>query len=149
MYNTLFKYIFLVILLAGCSSGSTIISSYDFPDGQWKRFDNPIIDFKITALGIFYDMYLELDFDASQPPENFQITVIMYTPSGEVRSRDIQLDFGANKNENTKPGKLRVILRRDFAFSDTGNCKFEIENRSTKIVIPGMKSIGILMKKSQ
>jgi hypothetical protein len=125
------------------------VSSYDFPGGQWRRFDNPVIDFEIATPGIFYDMYLELDFDTSQAPENFQITVIMYTPSGEMRSRDIQLDFSSDKNKNTPPGNLRVVLRKDFAFSDKGNCKFEIENRSTKIVTPGMKSIGVLMEKTQ
>ena len=125
------------------------MSLYSFPDGQWGRFDNPIIDIEIVSPGIYYDMYLELDFDASQSPDNFLITVIMYTPSGEIRSRDIQLDFNTDSDENTKPGKLSVVLRRDFAFSDKGNCKFEIENRSTKIVTPGMKSIGVLMKVSQ
>ena len=148
MKNSIFRYILLIFLLSGCYSATDLKSSYSFPEGLWSRFDNPVLDFNIDNPGIFYDMFLEVDFDISQRHEQFSITVIMNTPSGEIRHRDLVLDF-AKKDESGKPGVLRLVLRREFAFSDKGACSFEIENRSAKVKNPGINSISIILEKSQ
>lgn len=138
----------LLFLLAGCSSATKLKTTFSFPEETWNRFNNPVLNFDITTPGIFYDMFLELEFDEAQARDKFMVTVIMYTPSGEMRSRDMDLNF--SKKENiTEPGKIRLVLRREFAFSDKGVCQFEIENRSSKVVTPGMKSISVVFERSQ
>ncbi len=99
--------------------------------------------------GIFYTMWLELHYTSSFDLNNLPVTVIMYTPSGEIRSRDLILKFNTDGDKHSEPGKLRVILRKDFAFSEMGNCKFEIENRSQKVETSGLISIGIIIEKTQ
>jgi len=149
MKKTFLRYIALFILTAGCSSGSTIESFHNFPGQKWQRFENPLINFDIEHPNTFYDMWLELHYTSSFDTDNLPVTVIMYTPSGEIRSRDIILKLNVEKDKHGESGKLRVPLRKEFAFSEKGDCKFEIENRSQKIEASGLISIGIIMEKSQ
>ncbi|MCK4570172.1 MAG: hypothetical protein KAT76_07765 [Bacteroidales bacterium] len=146
MKNILFRYLLVVFIIAGCSSDAIKGSYFTFADKQWKRFENPEIEFDISKPGIFYNMWLEVDYDASLAPETLPVTVIMYTPSGEVRSRTLNLKF-KDQNENNRDGKFRVMLRKDFAFSEKGSCSFEFENRSQDIKTPGMIRIGIVLEK--
>ncbi len=146
--NLIFSYLLLVFILAGCSSGTGYHSYYNFPEKQWKRFDSPVMEIEITSPGIFYDMFVEIHFEASQLPKNFPVDVIMYTPSGEIRSRNLVLDF-TKKEDGGTPGILRLVLRKEFAFSDRGVCKFEFENRSTRVNNPGIYSISIMLVRSQ
>ncbi len=149
MKKTFLRYIILFILTAGCSSGSTIESFHNFPGQQWQRFENPLINFNIEHPNTFYNMWLELHYTSSFDLNNLPVTVIMYTSSGEIRSRDLILKFEPKGDKNSEPGKLRMLLRKDFAFSEKGNCKFEIENRSQKIETSGLISIGIIIEKAQ
>ncbi|RLD52263.1 MAG: hypothetical protein DRI97_14690 [Bacteroidetes bacterium] len=143
MKNLFLRTILIIVLLMGCNSDNIIHSYYSFPEQNWKRFDNPIIEIDINKPGIFYDMWIELDYDVSKTLDEFLITVIMSTPSGEIRSRNLTLDMA------TGDGKIRVILRKDFAFSEKGPCTFEIENRSQNIETKGLKRIGIVLEKSK
>jgi hypothetical protein len=134
------RYIFIVLLLAGCSGGTTVSTHYSFPWETWKRFDNAVFDAQISHPGIFYTMYLELEYDPSLAPAQLPVTVIMTTPSGEVRSRDIPFSLNPEKDI------VRVVLRTEFAFREKGTCKFEIENRSQYVETKGMKRIGVIME---
>ncbi|HSG68218.1 MAG TPA: hypothetical protein VK994_05880 [Bacteroidales bacterium] len=138
----------LILILPGCSSDDKYRANYDFPGNVWNRFDNPMIEFNIKDPGIYYDMFLTLDYVSSPERQNFTITVIMTTPSGEVRSRDLELDFGQGK-EVKGHQRLSIVLRREYAFADKGKCRFEVENRSSEVNTEGMKSIGIFMRKAQ
>ncbi|MCK5337841.1 MAG: hypothetical protein KAJ50_03480 [Bacteroidales bacterium] len=146
MNNQLFGYLLIVVIMAGCTSDTVLESYFSFPGEQWKRFENPEIEFDITGPGIFYNMWLEADYDVSLAPDVLAITVIMYTPSGEIRSRDLKLEF-KDVDENSRPGRLRVMLRKDFAFAEKGLCSFEFENRSQNVITPGMKRLGIILEK--
>ena len=130
-----------IFLLIGCNTNDNMESYYIFPDGLWKRFENPEIELDITKPGIFYDMFLEINYDPDIAKEPIPMTVIMSTPSGEIRSRNIRLVPG------TAEGKVRIILRKDFAFSEQGTCSFEIENRSQNIETAGLKNLGIVMER--
>jgi gliding motility-associated lipoprotein GldH len=149
MKKIFLRYIIFFILAVGCASGSTIKSFHNFSEQQWQRFENPLIDINIEHPGTFYNMWLELHYTSSFNRDNLPVTVIMYTPSGEIRSRDLILKFNAEDDKYNESGKLRVLLRKDFAFSERGNCKFEIENRSQKIETSGLISIGITIEKTQ
>jgi len=128
------------MVLAGCSGGTTVSTYYSFPWETWKRFDNAVFDAQISHPGIFYTMYLELEYDPSLAPAQLPVTVIMTTPSGEVRSRDIL--FAPNPEKDI----VRVVLRTEFAFREKGRCAFEIENRSQYVETKGMKRIGVVME---
>lgn len=143
-----FTYVLLSLLLFACSTDNMLSTTYSFPKDEWHRFTNPLIQFQINNPGIFYDMYLELDYNISSTPEDFRMTVIMNTPSGEMRSRDIMTDFKSASVDGDK-GVLRILLRREYAFREIGQCTFEVENRSSKMILPGMKNLRIIIQKSQ
>ena len=127
----------------GCDNNNIISSYYSFPEQSWKRFDNPIIEIDISKPGIFYDMWIELESENPPATDELPITVIMSTPSGEIRSRSLTLYITAGDE------KIRTILRKDFAFSNKGLCTFEIENRSQNIETKRLKRIGIVLEKSE
>jgi len=141
MKNIFLTSMLAIFLLIGCNPTDNMESFFSFPEGQWQRFENPIIEIDVTKPGIFYDMYLEINYDPEIAKEPIPITVIMSTPSGEIRSRNIRIVPG------TAEGKIRVILRKDFAFSEQGICSFEIENRSQNIETSGLKNLGIVMER--
>jgi len=141
MKNIFLTTMLTIFLLIGCNTNDNMESYYIFPDGLWKRFENPEIELDITKPGIFYDMFLEINYDPDIAKEPIPMTVIMSTPSGEIRSRNIRLVPG------TAEGKVRIILRKDFAFSEQGTCSFEIENRSQNIETAGLKNLGIVMER--
>lgn len=136
----LIRSLFFVFLLAGCGSSVNVSEHYSFPGDTWKRFDNPIIETGINHPGIKYIMYLELEYDPSLAPAQLPVTVIMSTPSGEIRSRDITF------KTDPAQSKVRLPLRKDFAFSEKGTCSFEIENRSQYVETSGMKRISVIME---
>ena len=140
--------LWLVFILLSCSPGSKYRVFHEFDQEVWNRFENPVLEFNITDPGIYYDMFLKLNYKPSQKLENFKVTVIMTTPSGEVRSRDIDLDFSKGVGAG-KQSELSVVLRREYAFSDQGKCYFEIENRSSEVNTVGIKSVGVYLEKSQ
>jgi hypothetical protein len=148
MKNQIFKYTLLAFLMISCSPSGKYIDTYTFPEGKWERFTNPFLRFQVENPGIYYDMFLELNFDPSQKPEDFNMTVIMTTPGGEVRSRDLETNFGsAEVNEDN--AVIRLLIRREYAFSEKGECTFEIENRASRMSFPGMNNLRIIIEKSQ
>ena len=140
MPRTFAKYLLVLILFTACSSQETE-KYFSFPENTWKRFENPIINLEISSPGIFYNMYIVAEYDKTSVPDFIPITVITSTPGGEVRSRNISLMLKENN------GVAREVLRKDFAFTETGNCSFEIENRSQEIETPGIKKIGVLLER--
>lgn len=148
MNTSFYKIVLLAFILAGCAQATGLRSTISFPEEQWKRFENPILDFNIKSPGIFYDMFFELEYDVNNPPKEFPITVIMYTPSGEMRARDIIIRAEVPGEGELASGTIRLVLRREYAFAEQGICKFEIENRSSKVITTGIKNLSILLEKS-
>ena len=138
MKKTFSKYIIFFILVAGCSSGSSIESFHKFPSQQWQHFENLFIDINIEHPGIFYNMWLELHYTSFFDLDNFPVTIIMYTPSGEIRSRDLILKFNTEDDKYSEPGKLRVLLRKDFAFPKGEAVNLKLRTVHKKLRHPGL-----------
>jgi hypothetical protein len=140
MFKKFAKYILVLLLFTACSSQETE-KYFSFPDNTWKRFENPLINLEVSSPGIFYNLYIVAEYDIATAPDFIPITVITSTPDGEVRARDIRLRFKETS------GQAKEVLRLDFAFSEVGNCSFEIENRSQHLEMIGIKKIGIELEK--
>ena len=140
MLKRALSYSILFLLLAACSSPE-LEKFYTFPDNTWKRFENPVINMEISQPGIFYDLFVEVRYDNTLTLKPIPISIITSTPDGEVRSRTMSLKF----NENN--GTIKLILGKDFAFSEAGNCSFEFENRSQDIETHGLIKIVVVIDK--
>ena len=81
------------------------------------------------------------------------INFTIFTASGDMRTTDYTLKF--NDREGRKLSKclgdycdLMVPLRESFTFNEPGRIRFEIENKFTKLEMPGIMEVGLIMKKS-
>ncbi len=146
MKPRLFIFLLPLFFLACCGTDGPSVSYYDFPGKVWKRFDNPVIAFDIASPGIFYDMYVVMEYEPSLRFDAFPVTVIMYSPSGEIRSRDISMD---QEKYAVSDGLIRIPLRKEYAFIEKGQCSFEIENRSQKVQTHNLIRIGIEMIRAE
>jgi hypothetical protein len=140
MLKRAIKYLLIAFLFVSCSSQETE-KYFSFPDNTWKRFENPLINLEITKPGIFYNLYVVIEYDKATAPDFVPITVITSTPGGEVRS------VNAKPLLNEDDGRVKLIIRKDFAFSEAGNCSFEIENRSQDLETKGLIRIGVVLEK--
>ena len=140
MLKRIIKYLLIAVLFVSCSSQETE-KYFSFPDNTWKRFENPLINLEITKPGIFYNLYVVIEYDKASAPDFIPITVITTTPDGEIRS------VNAKPLLNEDDGRIRIIIRKDFAFSEDGNCSFEIENRSQDLETKGLSKIGVVLEK--
>ena len=148
MKKLLYKYSLILLIVAGCSVNNSNDLNHEFKDDIWKRFENPVMEMEISSPGIVYDMWVAIDFEPGAAPNSIPITIIMTTPSGEVRSRDLHFNFHSIQGQEESGTRVK-ILRKGFAFTKKGVCTFEIENRSQKIETPGMKGIRIWLEKGE
>jgi hypothetical protein len=123
-------------------------ATHRFPGDTWDRFQVPVLEMDIGQTGVAYNMYVDLEFDASLAPNTIPITVSMSVPSGEVRIRNMEPELNANQ-ENRSTGLCREVLRRNYTFSEEGSCTFEIENRSQYAKTKGIRSIAIVLEKTE
>ncbi len=145
--NFCIKILLVFLFMAACSESGEKDLFHEFPEKQWKRFDNVLLEFEVTQPGIYYDMWIEIHYEGTPVVKQLPLAVIMSAPGGEIRKRHMILDFDDDSPGNVSR-KTAMVLRRDFAFSEKGSCTFEIENRSQKIEIDGLHKIGIIIKRS-
>jgi gliding motility-associated lipoprotein GldH len=141
------KILFILFFLTACIKSGDKDLFYEFPEKQWNRFDNVLLEFEVSNPGIYYDMWVEVHYEGTPVVKQLPMAVIMSAPGGEIRKRHLELNFNDDTPGNVTK-KTAMILRKDFAFSEKGSCTFEIENRSQKIEIGGLHKIGIIIKRS-
>lgn len=141
-------------MMSGCQGKKTVFEAYNkFERLSWNRFDNQVFTTEITDLEPSYDLFIHI---RHLPEINYKVMLINFTintPSGDMRTTDYTLSL--RDADGNLLGKcmgdycdLEIPLRKDFRFSETGKVRFEIENKYTKVEMPGILEVGFIIRES-
>ena len=141
------------LLVTGCDS-NTIFKEYNkFDDLSWNRLD--ILDFEFPVdKKQPLDFYLAFRHHTDFPYSFIDVNITFFTPDGEMRSRDYHYrlkgtDFDWRGEGMGELWDIELPIRNDMVFNESGICKVRVENKMSKMEIPGIIEVGLIVKKSE
>jgi gliding motility-associated lipoprotein GldH len=148
---------FIIFLTAfsfiSCNNGPVFEKYLKMKDSVWDRFSMKIFEIPIEDVGKNYDISLIVRNTDKFEYDKLPVYVILTTPSGEERMREINIPIRENGKMLGEPKEksfeVKTILWKEILFSDKGNCKISIENIIPKIQTEGIDEIGIVVTKSK
>lgn len=148
------KYVFILILsifFTGCGNKVIFNESRPMNNNVWNRFEDQIFEVAVEE-DTPYDIFLTLSHTNKSNSSVF-VTISIETPGGEFRAREYQFKLKSRENEwlGNPEGdtyKIELPIKKDFVFKKKGNCKITVENRYSKVQLPGISAVGLLVQKS-
>ena len=145
----------MLSVFTSCKSESTVFEEYiKFENLSWNRFD--IIKFEVSVEDIKpeYDVYIHLRHIPEFPNEELKINLSILSSSGGMRSSDYTLDLIDNDGNRLSEclGDLcdfRKCIRREVKFTDSGIVTFEIENKYSRVELPGVIEVGLIVNEAE
>ncbi len=143
----------LLVSLFACKPGRIYESYHKFDKYTWNRFDKVRFNIPVEEGGITGDIVFTVRHITQYPYPNLPVNVILYTPSGEERIKelDIILKDSTGKFTGSVAGDLwdeEVVLWPQFYFTEAGEYILEFENLIPKMGIPGLVDVGVYVKKN-
>lgn len=141
----------IVVSITSCSSGPVYHSEKDFQMQTWNRFEKVIFDFPVNG-DQSYDIELNLSHNAEFAYDQMPVYVILTTPSGEERMREVTFKLkegsfiGEVSGENWK---VKTSLWKGVKIAKPGTCSVSVENMNPKYETLGINNIGIVVNKSE
>lgn len=145
----LFSGLLLISLLItlSCSVKPFYEEVTKFKNATWDRFTIKIFTFPIQEEGKTYSISLKLKTDSTFLYEEFPVYVILTTPGGEERMRDVILK--AAKNSTSASNENTTLLWKEITIADKGICKISIENQIPKIETSGVEELKIVVTENK
>lgn len=142
----------VIFILVGCNNNVVFKEYNAFENVSWNKRDVLDFDFQVQKSESL-DFYLAIRHHTNFPFSFIKVNVTLFTPDGEMRSRDYHFRL---KNRESKwlgdgMGELWDIelpIRKDMIFNKSGMCKVSIENKMDKVETPGLIEVGLIVKKS-
>ncbi len=155
LYSSYFIISFIALmLLSGCSSNTVFESYHKFENLNWNRFNNQKFEFTVENIDVEYDVYLSIRHIPEIPYKEMRINYTIYTPLGDMRSNNLTMKL--YDNEKNKLSKCLgdycdfvYPIRKGLSFSEAGKVRIKIENKYTKVDMPGIMEVGLIVKKSE
>jgi gliding motility-associated lipoprotein GldH len=146
---------FFLLVLTSCHSDQKVFEEYHtFDNMSWNRFNLLNFKMEVIDLEVPYDIYISIRHIPEIPYQEMIINFTIFTPSGDMRTSDYTLDFIDREGKHLSDCMgdycdLLVPLRKSFRFYELGAAKFEIENKYTKVEMPGIMEVGLILKRSK
>ncbi len=143
----------LLFILTACSPDKIYEKHIKFENYSWNRFKDLQFEVPVEDIKSNYNFYFAIKHITQYPYKNLRINFTIHTPSGEFRTMDYDLKLKDNKGNcfgKTTGDTCYIsrLLRKDFLFSKTGVCKFEIGNLMPRVETPGIMEIVLIVEKS-
>jgi gliding motility-associated lipoprotein GldH len=140
-----------IFFLSSCSNNTVFESYHKFENLNWKRFDIQKFEFEVENIDAEYDVFLSIRHIPEIPYKEMLINYTIYTPSGDMRSNDLTMELYNNEGNKLSEclGDLCDFvypIRTSMKFSELGTIKFEIENKYTRVDMPGIMEVGLIIK---
>ncbi len=144
----------IAIATVSCGSSGPVYEKYvKMKNYTWDRFDIKNFDIPIEKENRSYDFTIVVRNTESFIYDKLQVYVILTTPSGEERMREVSIPVRENgKMLGQQTGnvfEVRSVLWKNINIAEIGECKITIENMIPKIQTEGIDEIGIVVKKAE
>lgn len=142
-------------LLTSCSSERTVYEEYiKFESLSWDRFNLLTFETEIENIETPYDFFVSIRHFPGFPHKEMLVNLTIYSPAGDMRSTDYTLELKDSEGQSLSSCMgdycdVVIPLRRDFSFYEPGLVKFELENKYSKVELPGIIEIGFIVKESK
>jgi gliding motility-associated lipoprotein GldH len=140
------------LAFAACKPEPVYQKSNEMKGNTWSRFDNQTFEIPIAETGKSYAILLTMKLTPDFPYDEFPVFATLKTPAGEERTKEFNLklrDYIKTGDKSVNDSLyFEFPLWKELFISDKGKCTLTIENIIPKIETPGIKSVGILVKKS-
>lgn len=154
------KLILSVVLLftlayasVSCDRGPVFEKYVKMKNFTWDRFDIKLFEIQIEDVEKGFDIKFVTRCMEQFPYDDLRFYVILTTPSGEERMRELTIPVRDNgKMIGVPTGKIyenSIVLWKDISFADKGKCKISIENLIPKIQTEGIDEIGVVVTKAK
>jgi gliding motility-associated lipoprotein GldH len=143
----------MLVLLPACNKGPVFEKYLKMKDATWDRFSMKLFEIPVEDEGESYDIILSIRNTAGFQYDKLPVYVILTTPSGEERMREINIPIRENGKMlgEAKSGsfEIKTVLWKEINLADKGKCKISIENIIPKIQTEGIDEIGIVVTKAK
>jgi gliding motility-associated lipoprotein GldH len=143
-------FLLMVTIFNSCNNNDIYRESRSFNNMGWERFD--ILEFNVDVeKGQLLDFDLHLTHMDTYPNDYLDVNITFNTPSGSSLSRNYHFEL-KDDNGNWKSvllnGELRseLVIRKELTISKNGICKVRVENKMTKISMPEIEGIGLIVR---
>ncbi|MEI8046227.1 MAG: hypothetical protein WCI92_02510 [Bacteroidota bacterium] len=153
--NLLYFFLFFSITFStiSCNRGPVYEKYLKMKDSTWDRFSMKLYEIPIEEAGKSYDITLSVRTLAQFQYDDLPVYVILTTPSGEERMREVTVPIRENGTmigvPKEKVYETSVILWKNINIADKGKCKISIENIIPKIQTEGVDALGIVVTKAK
>jgi len=143
----------LAILFNSCENGPVYEKQLKMKNSIWDRFDQKLFEIPVKDAGKSYDLTLVVHALEQFEYDKLPVYVILTTPAGEERMREITIPIRENAKMIGVPAanlyEFRTVLWKSINMAEVGNCKISIENMIPKIQVEGIVDIGIVVTESK
>jgi len=149
----LLPFFLMLLLLSSCQNKKVFEQRQSFDDLKWNRFKNVTFEFDIKDTESKYNITLMLRHHTIYAEPDLQMTLALYTPSGERRLKEIIMPIRNTDGTFRSSGMgdlwdLEQVAFAGYSFNEKGHYKLEIENRMAKFDTPGVMELGLRVDKS-
>lgn len=153
-FRTIDFWLILLIGLTSCQSGNVFEKYQKMERMSWDRFNILVFEVPIEDINKEYDFSISIRHIPEIPYKELEVNFTIYTPSDDMRSANLVFPLvdKEGKSMSSCMGDLcdlEISLRKNFKFTETGTARVEIENRYTKISMPGIMEVGLIVRESE
>jgi len=144
----------VVSIFISCNSNKIFEKHQKFKDNKWSKSEIVSFDVLIEDIESFYDISVAVRHASAYPYANVNVGVTILTPVEEKRFMQHSLIIRNEDGSFIGDGlgdifDVEVGIYEKMAFKHRGLYKFSIENRMHLVDMPGIMSIGLVVRKSK
>ncbi len=143
----------LSVAFFSCDRGPVYESYQKIKNSTWDRFDIRQFEIPVEKEAMICDISIVVRCSESFQYDELPFYVIMTTPSGEERMREVTVPVREKGklilDPETAKTESRLVLWKGINMADKGKCKFTFENMIPKIQTEGIEEIGIVVMKTK
>jgi gliding motility-associated lipoprotein GldH len=136
-----------------CDRGPVYGKYLKMKNTTWDRFDIKSFEIPIEEAGNSYDITVVAHCTEQFQYDQLPFYVILTTPSGEERMREVTLPIREKGklivDPKEKKPEARMILWKSINLADKGKCKITLENMIPYIQTEGIDEIGIVVTRAE